>query len=647
MKHLILGTAGHIDHGKTALVRALTGIECDTHQEEKRRGITINLGFASMTLPSGDVIGIIDVPGHRDFIHTMVAGASGIDIALLVIAADSGSMPQTREHLQIMQILGVRSGLIAITRIDLVQDDIADMALEEAGELVKGTFLEGSPIVKVSSKTGAGLKLLQDHIAEIAATAKVRPRKEVFRMYIDRIFSVSGFGTVVTGSVLGGQIGFNAQAYLLPSGKELRVRRLERYGKEVAEVTAGDRASMNLTGLSKEEFRRGMMITDRALRTTMLLDAKLQLFAHGRIVGLWSQMLFLMGTYEAQVRVHVLDTNILRSGESALVQIHLPEPCAAQRGDHFVLRSTSGDLTLGGGEVIDPAPLHHRRRPMELIERLHKLATGKLIELVASEIRKHPGGIDLQILANLLNTSRQEIADTMANLPSDIRTFSRGNTVLFITEYRYQELQKSILKVISAFHRRNPLLAHGRTVEELLGLLGLQLSEDSAIMIQTILEHDENQGKLKRVRHTWALSDHTPDAGNSLLPQIELVEQFFIQSDLKVPIIADLERYSSAQGIDTKKLKQILRYLSDKGKLYQIEGVYLHAKVVNMCRSVLLQELAKRPDGLTVAEYRDLINANRKICLHLYALFDSEGLTERMGDVRVITPKGRKMLANE
>jgi selenocysteine-specific elongation factor len=289
VKHLILGTAGHVDHGKTALVKALTGIDCDTHKEEKRRGITINLGFAHLTLASGDTVGIVDVPGHRDFVHTMVAGACGIDCVLMVIAADSGVMPQTREHLAICDILGIRAGIIAVTRVDLVDETALAGVREEISRFKKGTFLENSPVVDVSPVTGRGIETCKAVIAETLMHVPDRRTGTVFRMFIDRIFSVSGFGTVVTGSVKSGKVSIGQTAYLLPPHKELRVRRIERYGAEVAEVTAGDRASLNLVGLSKEEFERGMLVSDRPLATTTLLDVRLHLFDHTKPLGRWSQ----------------------------------------------------------------------------------------------------------------------------------------------------------------------------------------------------------------------------------------------------------------------------------------------------------------------------------------------------------------------
>ncbi|MCK4358405.1 MAG: selenocysteine-specific translation elongation factor, partial [Candidatus Cloacimonetes bacterium] len=338
MKHLIMGTAGHIDHGKTALIKALTNIDCDTHKEEKLRGITINLGFAHIDLPNDESIGIIDVPGHRNFVNTMVAGVSSIDFVMLVIAADSGVMPQTVEHLKIMEILGVKKGFVVLTKIDLVDEEIIQIAEEEILEFIKGTFLENFPIIKVSVKTGEGISELKEFLSEMSYKVEERQRGKLFRMFIDRIFSVKGFGTIVNGSVISGHLEKKDSVYLLPGAKKLRIRRMERHGNKVEEITAGDRASLNLVGLNRDDFKRGMIVSDRILQPTKLIDAKLNLFQHNRNFEIWTQAVFLLGTYQAQTRIHLIDRNILEPGQAAIVQIHLDPPCIAKYGDRFVIR---------------------------------------------------------------------------------------------------------------------------------------------------------------------------------------------------------------------------------------------------------------------------------------------------------------------
>lgn len=640
-RHLILGTAGHIDHGKTALVKKIAGIDCDTHKEEKRRGITINLGFANLEMPSGDRIGIVDVPGHHDFVHTMVSGASGIDIALLVVAADNSVMPQTREHLSIMQMLGINGGIVALTRIDLAKPEIVETAVSEVQELVKGTFLENCFIVKVSSKTGEGIDTLKNEIFKLSSALRQRSVGEVFRMYIDRIFSVAGFGTIVTGSVLGGKISTGSKLYLLPGERELRVKRIERYGQEVDSVVAGDRASVNISGLSRDEFTRGMLLSDHKLRQTKLLDARLRLFDHGKALNLWSNVIFLSGTHEAQVRIHLLGNNILRSGSEELVQIHLPSAIAVQSGDHFIIRSTSGDLTLGGGEIIDPLPLHHRRRPEKLIKNLYRLARGNFADLVSAEIRKHFLGISDRALSESLNVSIKEIERVRFDIAMDIMVFVSGNLKFFISKNHYQNLTRKILENISAFHQKNALNEHGRSVDELRGMLGFRSGSESPEILHCILDELVAQKKLKKVKHTWALESHDAAKKGEFDARIQVVEKYLYESNMRVPVMKDLETYALHNAIDRKMLNQILKFMVSRGTVYYVEGNYIHSAIVDDARKMLLHKLGNRSDGITVAGFRDLIGGNRKICLNLFAIFDSEGITERRGDFRVLTEKGR------
>jgi selenocysteine-specific elongation factor len=641
MKHLILGTAGHIDHGKTALIQALTGIDCDTHKQEKARGITINLGFAYCDLPSGDTIGIVDVPGHRNFVRTMVGGASGIDFALLVVAADDGIMPQTREHLQIMEVLNVRAGLVAITKIDLVEPDLVDIAVEEVNELVEGTFLERCPIVKVSAVTDQGLDDLKDAISNVASELAERAASEVFRLFIDRIFTVAGFGTVVTGSVIGGTLSEGDTAYLLPGDKELRVRRLERHGKETDSVQSGDRASLNLVGLDRADFQRGMIIADRLLHSTTMIDVKLRLFEHARSLDLWSQVIFHLGTYERQGRVHLIDHGKLMAGETGLAQIHLDTPCVAQYGDHFVIRSTSNDITVGGGEIIDTAPLHHRRRTEKLLHNMTRIAQGNAAELIAAEVRKQFKALEHREIAGVLNLSTDQVQNHSTKLPADIVCYSTGENLYLIVRREHDRLIDACLKSIVGFHRRHRLEEKGLTEKELMGALGLPQEQTSQAVLALMLQKLASEKKLKRVDNTWSLADHKVDTDWDQKPSVLLVENFLRNCGMSVPLLSELKNAALKQDLAAKELDEILRFLVRKQRAYFYEGDYLHSNIVDSCRQKLLQTLTEQPQGLTIAQFRDLVNGNRRICLALIGIYDSEGITKRKGDLRILTEKGK------
>lgn len=639
MKRLILGTAGHVDHGKTALVKALTGQDCDTHREEKARGITIHLGFSHLDLISGTSFGIVDVPGHRDFIHTMVAGAMGIDLCLLVVAADGGVMPQTREHLQIMSVLGIRAGIVVLNKIDLVDDEVAGMAEDEVRDLVAGTFLEGAPILRVSATTGLGIDALLEAVERAAFALPERPDSGIFRLFPDRIFSVPGFGTVVTGSVLGGSLRREATAYLLPSGQRLRVRRLERHGQEVESVATGDRASMNLTGIQREAITRGMLLSDRPLKATDRVDVRLHLFREARPLDVWSRALFHLGTFDCQARIHLLDRDRLQGGATALAQVHLERPCVVQAGDRFVLRSTSAEATLGGGEVVDPAPLHHRRRRPAVVQALEAITQGGLPGLVAAEARRHRCPVSARNVAARLNLNEEDVL-AISDLPHDILRYAGPQEIWYFATPARAEAVKRIVALLKRHHFQNPLSGKGKTLEELASALG-----DSGFTeapLRPLLAELEREQVLQSVSGTYILFGQEVALTPERKQQIDFVAAFLARAGMNAPSIPELVHAAAARGMREKDVDLALRYLVENKRAYHKDGEYLHAELVDRCRDALLGALADAQGGLTIAAFRDLVNGNRKICLLLCNLFDDEGWTRREGDVRVLTEKGRQ-----
>ncbi|HEX9080186.1 MAG TPA: selenocysteine-specific translation elongation factor, partial [Desulfuromonadaceae bacterium] len=364
MKHLILGTAGHIDHGKTALVKALTGIDTDRLKEEKERGITIELGFAHLELENGIQLGIVDVPGHERFIRSMVAGVGGMDLVVLVIAADEGIMPQTREHLEICQLLGVKKGLVALTKSDLVDNDWLDLVSEEVRDYLNGTFLEGASVIPVSSRTGAGLADLKEALAALAAVVPEKESEGPFRLPVDRVFTITGFGTVVTGTLLSGGIAVGDEVEILPSGRTCRVRGIQTHGSKEERAVAGQRVAINLQGVEHSEVGRGDVVAPaHEFRTTRAVDARLDYLpsAPGELRHRATLRLH-SATYEVPAQVILLDRDTLKPGETASVQLRLKAPVLLLPGDPFVVRAYSPQATVGGGRVLDPAPPRRRRR---------------------------------------------------------------------------------------------------------------------------------------------------------------------------------------------------------------------------------------------------------------------------------------------
>lgn len=645
MKSLILGTAGHIDHGKTALIKALTGIDCDTHPEEKLRGITINLGFSHLDLPDGNTLGIVDVPGHHDFINTMVAGAHGIDLLMMVIAADSGIMPQTIEHLQIAQTLEIKKGFVALTKIDLVDEESVLILENEIKEFLKGHILSGCKIIRVSSVRGIGLDTIKNHLLELVRNIEEKPSSKIFRMYIDRIFTVSGFGTVVTGSVLGGRVKKSDEIYLLPTNKRLRIKRMERHRKEIEQITAGNRISLNLIGLDKDEFRKGMLLSNRIIESTSMLDAKLSLYQNIKKLAVWSNVIFLSGTFKNQAKMHLIDKDKIERGESGIVQLHLSEPCFVLKGDKFIIRDTSGLKTLGGGEVIDSYPLHHKRRTAKLINQLKKIADGDYLEFIYSEVRKRRIPINLQKYAGNFHEHNMEIGDlSKVTLPEDIMMVKTEESIFLMLKNMKEKIVANILQQIGDYHKQNPLVETGKNLEEIIGAVDKIANLTQTSISKSIIDELTSDKKLKKVGNTWSLFNHSPLMNQAEQKQINFVEEYIKKSDKRVSLTSDLLLETDKNGIDEKKLKQILKLLTLQKKLYRIDESYLHYSIVDECKKKLLAYLSSHPEGVTVAKFRDLISGNRKICLLMLNLFDDEGITFRVDNLRKITEKGKELL---
>jgi len=638
-KHLIMGTAGHVDHGKTTLIKALTGFDCDTHKQEKQRGITMNLGFTHLDLLDGNSVGIIDVPGHADFIKTMVAGACGIDFVLFIIAADEGIMPQTREHLEIMSILGIKRGIIVLTKIDLVDTELIELAEEELKEFVKDSFLGNAHIVKVSPVSESGMDQLLQAIIETVEKIPQRSSEGAFRLYIDRIFSQEGFGTIANGSVLSGSISKDDKIYLLPGNKEIRIRRLEHHGKEVNEVSAGDRASFNLVGLKQKDFNRGMVLSDRKIKETRLIDANITIFQSDVTLQLWSQVIFLLGTSRLMARMHLLDKNSLSSGETCLVQIYLPKPIIAVFGDKFIIRNSSGDLTLGGGEIIDPYPLHHRRRRKDQIDIVNKLSSGDLKELVLAEIRKAPLPVLHTDVAGNLNVQPDDLIDVIfQQLPGDIVFHQTENSILLMQKKFETAMRNKILTGLQEFHKKNPLKKTGKTFNELMGIFGAEQNEITKMTLKLLLDDMQENGKLKHTNKSWALTSHDVKLDNITENLVDKVEKYLQDISSNSADIAEIQ-IAIKENVNEKKLHQVLSYLVDNSKVYFLQKKYFHSDFIEKAKQQLLNFLQQNPDGISVAQFRDIMECNRTNSMIILEYFDSNNITIRRGNYRFLTKK--------
>ncbi len=643
MKHLIMGTAGHVDHGKTALIKALTNFDCDTHKDEKNRGITIHLGFTHLDLPNGNSIGIIDVPGHKDFINTMISGASTIDFVLLTVAADSSIMPQTREHLHIMELLGIKNGIIALTKCDLVDEEILELVELEIGEFVEGTFLEHAQIIRTSVKDNTGMSELMSEISKITEQIEQRSSGLFFRMYIDRIFSVQGFGTVINGSVLQGKATKNTVLYVLPGSKELRIRKMEHHGKEVDEVMSGQRASLNVVGLDIQNFHRGMMVSERIVKPTKMIDAELTLFDHDRTLGIWNHALFLMGTFEDQVRIHLLDKDTLQGSEKGLVQIHFEKECFPIFGDSFIIRSTSGDITLGGGKVLDAYPLHHKKRTSHIIQHVRTIADGGLSAFIAAEVRKQPHAVPLPFLAEISNIPEQELKEIVfASIPDDVEIREVNQKILLIALSRIGLIKGKITKILTKHHIENPLIQRGKTFEELSSLLNLSTEYDG-LLLSMLLEEMSNNEVLRKIEGTYALKEKDNSPSDEEIKKIKKIGQFILSFGMKVPLMNEIKEFGQTQGISQKELHDIINFLIENKEIVTIEGSFIHAEIIEKAKNLLIAHF-KKNETLILADFRDNLQANRKMCLLLLSYFDDRGWTVRKGDYRILSEKGKELL---
>ena len=632
MAHTVIGTAGHIDHGKTLLVKALTGMETDRAPEEKSRGITIELGFAFL----GDQATIIDVPGHERFVKTMVAGVSTIDLALLVIAADDGVMPQSREHLDVLQLMGVPRGLIALNKIDLADEEWADLVEEEIRELVEGTFLEEAEIVRVSAQTGEGIEDLKQRLIAMMEETSERRVGGGFRLAVDRAFVSKGFGLVCTGTVLSGRLHEGDTVEVQPEGRQIRVRGLQQHGESVQEVMAGDRAAINLPGVEKEEIVRGdVLASPDYLHPTYMLDARLHLLPScPRSLGHRARVRLHLGTREALARVVLLDREELQPGDDTLVQLRLETPVVAVWGDRFVIRRYSPALTIGGGMVLDPHPMKHRRAEATVLaEQLEALEQSDASAVVEARLRHAREGFkSCQDLAGELGLGVEQSEAVVQDLESAGRVVrvQVDNQVGAVHVETWESLSRQIEEALQAFHAENPLKQ---------GLNREELRLRSARYVQLALFEQLVQAleKAGRVRMAGALVCAAAHTIQFTPEEEQLKEQ--IETALKSVDLAsapDAAALASRLKVDRAKVEGVLAALQSLGTVISLEGgLLLHGDTLDEVRQKLRQHLEGEGE-ITVSGFRDLIEGNRRYALALLNFFDGEGLTERREDMRVL-----------
>ncbi|MBM4331230.1 MAG: selenocysteine-specific translation elongation factor [Deltaproteobacteria bacterium] len=633
MKRIVLGTAGHIDHGKTTLIKALTGVDCDRLKEEKERGITIELGFTSMILPSGITISIVDVPGHEKFVRHMVAGATGIDLVALVIAADEGIMPQTREHLDICKLLRVKKGLIALTKIDLVEKDWLDMVKEEIQDFVKGTFLQGGACVPLSSTTGEGLPAFVAEVDRLAKEAEERSPEGLLRLPIDRVFTIKGFGTVATGTIISGTVSIGDTLEVLPKGLEAKVRGIQAHGKSVESATAGLRAGINLQGLEKDIIDRGNVLTiSQTLKPTVALDVIFQLLSSApKPLKNRARVRWHLGTVEALGRVILLDREEVKSGEEVFLQIRLEQPVTALPGDRFVARSYSPIFTIGGGEVLDAFPSRHKRFSSQVKEEMEILQKGSEEEKLRLRLLKAgPKGLswpELIMRANVLPLPLKSLIERLISTGGILRF--NGDRLRYIHPQVMADLKRSCLDYLREFHQKNPLQP-GAVKEEVKTKLPPQMDARLFNHLLSILIEDKKiiaeKETIRLYTHAVSLKEEEKDLRKNII-------LIYAKAHLQPPTVK--EALSELRALENE-LKPVLQLLTKEGTLVKVnEDLYFHRQALEELEGKIVRFLQENKE-MNPTQFKDLSQVSRKFAIPLMEHFDAKKLTMRIGDKRVL-----------
>jgi len=626
----IIGTAGHIDHGKTSLIKALTGQDTDRLKEEKERGISIDLGFAHFDLPDGTSAGVVDVPGHERFIKNMLAGAHGIDLVLFTVAADDGVMPQTEEHLDIVHLLGVKMAIFAITKADLVPPARIAEVEEEIDILILGTTLEDSPKISVSSVTGQGIAELKDRIAQVLRShAKAAP-SGYFRLPVDRAFVLQGHGVVVTGTALSGEIKVGEQVRCLPGDHLFRVRSLQVHGKSVDSAGWGQRVAMNLTGPERADIARGHVICHEKISlVTDRFDAHLEVRpAATKGIKNHQRVRVHLGTAERLGKIVILSAGEkIEPKQSAYCQITISEPLPALRNDHFIVRDETAQKTLAGGFVINPWAKRHKRAERELASRLEALHRGDLTRLTETFLDESESfALPIEAIHQFLNVREETIRDAIEAM-KNLRVLSGEGEKVYTTEKKWNRLREQMLGTLKEFHAGHPLVP-GMDMEELRGKLLYQLS---AKIFRVVVEMLLGEKAIAKEESFLRLATHRVQLGGQEKTLMEKIKKILGEQPLAPPDLKDIEKQA---GVPRNRLNEVIRLLEREGSVVRVTtDMYFLASSIDQLRQTLKKYLNEKSE-MTAASFRDLIGSSRKYTIPLLEYFDRDGLTIRIGDIR-------------
>ena len=636
MHSLIVGTAGHIDHGKSALVRALTGVDPDRLPEEKRRGITIDLGFADLELDDLR-IGFVDVPGHERFVKNMLAGAHGIDLLALVIAADEGVMPQTREHFDICRLLGVSNGLVVITKTDLVDEEMLVLVEDDARELIAGSFLENAPLVSVSSRTGAGMDQLKSQLVDLGKRVPPRSKDFTTRLPIDRAFSMKGFGAVVTGTLISGKITEGDDLELLPLKVNVRVRGLQVHNKSVHDAHAGQRTAVNLAGIDTAQIERGMVLAPQArLRPTQIADAWIDVLpGASRAVRSRSRVRFHIGATEVLGRVRVLGGSSVEAGSGGLVQLRLEAPVVAVHGDRFILRSYSPAETIAGGVIVDPFATKHRGREMDhALELLRLLMRDERAAKFEGFVRAAGArGARLADLAAATGWTNEVLASVAKEAQQHGSVIEVGG--LYIARDGLDRLSTALIAELERHHKREPL-ARGMLRETLREKV---FTHSAPELFNGVLARLEGEGKVVSEKDIVRSSEHSVGLSDKDIELSNRIEQLYLAAGVEAPSLDEAMTKANVPAAQRAQARKLLQLLLDDRKLVRIQAeMFMHSKVIEDLKTKLLTYASQHePDRLIdVPAFKDLAGVSRKYAIPLLAYFDREQPTRRAGEKRLI-----------
>ena len=632
MKSIIIGTAGHIDHGKTALVKALTGIDADRLEEEKRRGITIDLGFAHLELaaPSGEKIrlGFIDVPGHERFVRNMLAGVGGMDLVLLVIAADESIKPQTREHFEICRLLSIPRGITVITKSDMVDEDTLSVVRMEIEDFVRGSFLDAgrSPVVAVSALKGTGLDELKREIIRLAADVPARDTEALFRLPIDRVFTMKGFGAVVTGTLIAGKVKKEEEVEVFPSRKRARVRGVQVHGSTADQAIAGQRTALNLAGVQMEELSRGMALAaPGAFEPTQKFEVQISLLKDSKPLKNRARVHFHAFTSETIAEVALRGVTELKPGASAFAQLRTAEPLLLLPGDRAILRQFSPVVTIGGAVVLDAFPM--ARQKQDAVQRfLQTLSAGNRQEALLARIaRRGHEGLSLAAAVRETGLKRSVLQPVIAALVQQKQIIQVGDFLLF--SEALQKTRNKLIATLEAFHKANPLVG-GISKEELREKLGLHQTVMEAMLAQ--LTRDK---KAEVAGEQVRLAGRGVELKDEEAKAKEQIEKAFADAGLKVPLMKEVLDKLPVDKARAQKLVTLL--LRDRVLIKLADDLVFHQSALQGLRQLMATQKAKTPK-IDVATFKDLLGVTRKYAIPLLEYLDQQRVTRRVGDERVI-----------